>query len=48
MENLTEFLTPIRVELDGLLLDPNNPRFAELGEVIDQVPDLIRRTEGST
>jgi hypothetical protein len=39
MENLSEFLSPIRVNLDDLLLDPNNPRFAELGESIDQVPE---------
>lgn len=39
MENITEFLTPIKVTLDDLLLDPNNPRFAELGEEIDAVPE---------
>ncbi|WP_152032768.1 ParB N-terminal domain-containing protein [Ereboglobus luteus] len=39
MEKISEFLTPLRVKIDQLLLDPNNPRFAELGENIDQVPE---------
>lgn len=39
MENLSQFLTATRVKLDDLLLDPNNPRFAELGEELDQVPE---------
>jgi hypothetical protein len=39
MEKISEFLTPLKVKLDQLLLDPNNPRFAELGEKIDQVPE---------
>jgi hypothetical protein len=39
MEKISQFLAPIKVELDQLLLDPNNPRFAELGEKIDQVPE---------
>jgi len=32
MNNLAKFLTTINVHLDQLLLDPNNPRFSELGE----------------
>lgn len=39
MEALSEFLAPIQINTDDLLLDPNNPRFAELGEAIDQVPE---------
>ena len=39
MEKIAEFLAAIKVNLDDLLLDPNNPRFAELGEDIDQVPE---------
>ena len=39
MEDLSQFLTPVTIALDDLLLDPNNPRFAELGEDIDQVPE---------
>lgn len=39
MESISEFLSPIKVHLSELLLDPNNPRFAELGEEIDQVPE---------
>jgi len=32
-------LTPIRVRLDDILLDPNNPRFADLGEDEVKVPE---------
>ena len=32
MNELYRLLTPIEARLDQLLLDPNNPRFAELGE----------------
>lgn len=32
MDNLSSFLSPKTVELNDLLLDPNNPRFSELGE----------------
>jgi len=39
MESFSDFLSPIDVQLHELLLDPNNPRFAELGEEIDQVPE---------
>ena len=40
MESFSDFLSAINVHLDELLLDPNNPRFAELGEEIDQVPEV--------
>lgn len=39
MESISDFLAPMKVQLEELLLDPNNPRFAELGEEIDQVPE---------
>lgn len=39
MQNLNQFLTPITVELDQLLLDPNNPRFSELGEEVRPIPE---------
>jgi len=32
-------MTPVQVTLNDLLLDPNNPRFAELGEPVDIVPE---------
>jgi hypothetical protein len=38
MSNLTNFLTEINVKLEDVLLDPNNPRFAELGEEAIVVP----------
>jgi len=31
MSQITAFLTPLRVNLEQLLLDPNNPRFLDLG-----------------
>ncbi len=37
MENLSKYLEPINVNLKDVLLDPNNPRFAELGDNIDSV-----------
>src|SRR5258708_1809218 len=40
MAALTEFLEPIELRLDQLLVDPNNPRFAELGGPHDPVPEL--------
>ena len=46
MQPLSEYLTPTTVQLDDLLLDPNNPRFAELGEEIDQVPEHRFAEEG--
>jgi hypothetical protein len=39
MESIYDLLSPIEVKLDQLLLDPNNPRFSELGEEVDQVPE---------
>lgn len=39
MKSLAELLEPIKVQLRDILLDPNNPRFAELGEEIDIVPE---------
>ena len=39
MENLSKYLTKLQVLLDDVLLDPNNPRFAELGDAIDPIPE---------
>jgi hypothetical protein len=39
MPELHELLTPITVGLTDILLDPNNPRFAELGQQVDAVPE---------
>ena len=39
MESLSSFLSPVKVKLNDLLLDPNNPRFAELGEESSPVPE---------
>lgn len=39
MPQLSEFLSPINLSLDDILLDPNNPRFAELGEPFELVPE---------
>ena len=39
MDNLSKLLTPIKVELSQLLLDPNNPRFSELGDEVNAVPE---------
>ncbi len=39
MNSLFNLLKPINVQLSDLLLDPNNPRFAELGEEIIQIPE---------
>ena len=39
METLANALSPITVSLDDLLLDPNNPRFSELGEGYNEVPE---------
>jgi len=38
MPTLSEVLTPRQVNLSDILLDPNNPRFAELGQVVE-VPE---------
>src|SRR5437763_10711174 len=40
MGALTEFLEPIDLRLEQVLVDPNNPRFAELGGPHDPVPEL--------
>jgi hypothetical protein len=39
MPTLVEILERITVDINQLLLDPNNPRFTELGESPDQVPE---------
>lgn len=39
MENLTQYLSAINVDIDQLLLDPNNPRFSELGEGLNLIPE---------
>jgi len=39
MPALPSFLKSMPVKLDDLLLDPNNPRFAELGQELDAVPE---------
>jgi hypothetical protein len=39
MSTLQKYLEPIEVTLDQLLLDPNNPRFAELGDSDNPVPE---------
>lgn len=39
MDNLPTLLAPIILDLDQLLLDPNNPRFSELGEELNSIPE---------
>jgi hypothetical protein len=39
MAGIPTLLTPVKVKLDDILLDPNNPRFAELGQPDDVVPE---------
>lgn len=39
MENLSKYLKSETLELENILLDPNNPRFAELGDSIDVIPE---------
>ena len=39
MTSLSDLLSPIDTKLDDLLLDPNNPRFSELGEQLNAVPE---------
>lgn len=39
MTDLPNQLKPIELRLDQLLLDPNNPRFSELGEELNQVQE---------
>jgi hypothetical protein len=40
MLGFPSLLKPIDVKLDQLLLDPNNPRFAEFDENSNQVPEI--------
>src|ERR1035438_7886348 len=37
MDSLSNFRSPINVKLDQLLLDPNNPRFAELDDAAEVI-----------
>lgn len=39
MNNLPNLLSPLKLKLDDLLLDANNPRFSELGEELNPVPE---------
>jgi len=39
LANLPSMLAPIAVSLDQLLLDANNPRFSELGEDLNPIPE---------
>ncbi len=39
MENLAKYLSKLHLKLDDILLDPNNPRFAELGDSMDPIPE---------
>lgn len=39
MDNLSSLLSPALIDLDDLLLDPNNPRFSELGEELNSVAE---------
>lgn len=39
MQLLSNLLSPVSVKLSDLLLDPNNPRFSELGEELNSVPE---------
>jgi len=39
MTTISKFLSPIKLQLDQLLLDPNNPRFSELGEELNSIPE---------
>lgn len=39
MNNLPNLLAPIKVSLSDLLLDANNPRFSELGDELNAVPE---------
>jgi hypothetical protein len=40
MLELASVLAPKSINLENLLLDPNNPRFSELGEEINLIPEL--------
>ncbi len=51
MLDLASVLSPMTISLDNLLLDPNNPRFSELGEEINPIPELRfneDKVQGST
>lgn len=51
MAKLPDLLTPISLNLKDLLLDPNNPRFSELGGELNPVPEtrfLDERVQSST
>ncbi|TAJ94085.1 MAG: hypothetical protein EPO31_07885 [Gammaproteobacteria bacterium] len=39
MSDLYKYLSPVVLNQEDLLLDPNNPRFAELGEEIRPIPE---------
>jgi len=39
MENLYKYLKKENINLEDVLLDPNNPRFAELGNSFDLIPE---------
>lgn len=39
MDNLPQLLRAIQVKLENLLLDPNNPRFSELGDELNSIPE---------
>lgn len=39
MNNLHSLLAPIALNLNSLLLDPNNPRFSQLGEELNTIPE---------
>jgi hypothetical protein len=39
MEYLSKYLSKIEIKLENVLLDPNNPRFAELGDPTDVIPE---------
>jgi len=39
LTNLSSLLTPIDTKIESLLLDPNNPRFSELGAELNPVPE---------
>ena len=39
MQNLPGMLSAIDLKLEQLLLDPNNPRFSELGEVLNSISE---------
>jgi len=39
MTSIAKMLTPITVSLDDILLDPNNPRFSDLGEDVSPIQE---------